>query len=138
MLCFSGQHIHLFASCCQCSLNSRDQICRIFKTNTHSNQIGFHPKLSSLELLASDVWTRKGTSHPCELSIMRQDDIWRAIPISARCAPNVLHGFYLNVKFVPRLGPLAVSSLSKKITACSVVFKVTERRPPYPLLTLRQ
>ena len=43
-----------------------------------------------------------------------------------------------SVKFVPRLGPLAISIASKKITAAAVEWKVTERRPPYPPLGVRQ
>lgn len=46
--------------------------------------------------------------------------------------------FYLNVKFVPRLGPLAVSRASKNTTASAVELKVTDRRPPYPPLGVRQ
>ena len=38
--------------------------------------------------------------------------------------------YHLRVKFVPRLGPLAISSLSKKAIACRYVWKVTESKPP--------
>lgn len=93
--------------------------------------------MGSLGLLAIDAEIEWTTTHPFELPIMRQYNIWRATQISAQKFHKLLHGYYLKVKFVPRLGPLAVSSSSKKVTACFVVLKVTERRPPYPLFALR-
>ena len=41
---------------------------------------------------------------------------------------------YLSVKFVPRLGPLAVSSVSKNFMALEIEWNVMESSPPYPPL----
>lgn len=50
--------------------------------------------------------------------------------ISTHLTGPCQYDVYLSVKLVPRLGPLAVSSRSKKVTASAGVKKVTDKRPP--------
>ena len=60
---------------------------------------------------------------------MGQDDVGRALRSQFPAASRVKRT-YVSVKFVPRLGPFAVSKLSKKAIASARAWKVAESKPP--------
>lgn len=68
---------------------------------------------------------------------MGKYDVWGTVRVSFSSLVRIVFFSDLSVKFVPRLGPLAVSRLSKNATASAWLKNDADNRPPYPPFGVR-
>jgi hypothetical protein len=116
-----------------------NQFGGIFEANAKSDQVPFDAERFSLNgsqfhaEINMITWT-----YPIEFVIVSKNDIWRAVAGSDYVLPtHAVSLTNLRVKFVPKLGPLAVARLSKKATASSRQKNVADSKPPYPPFAVR-
>ena len=88
------------------------------------------PSEAAYKALVLCLWVPESLASPSQAP----RSVQAAYMVSYGCVNHAQNGYpnptHLKVKFVPRLGPFAVSSTSKKVMASAVEWNVIDNRPP--------